>query len=63
MNYSHEKIYHFTCDKCELWWSIAGTNINVDKKAAWYCPWCGVDSYYDEGNIPVGGEVSPEKNH
>ena len=41
MNYSHEKIYHFTCDKCELWWSIAGTNINVDKKAAWYCPWCG----------------------
>ena len=40
MNYSHEKIYHFTCDKCELWWSIAGTNINVEKKSAWYCPWC-----------------------
>jgi len=41
MEYSHEIIYHFTCDKCELWWSIAETNINVDKKPAWYCPWCG----------------------
>ena len=41
MRYSHEIIYHFTCDKCELWWSIAGTNINVEKKQAWYCPWCG----------------------
>ena len=41
MNYSYEKIYHFTCDECELWWSIAGTNINVEKKSAWYCPWCG----------------------
>ena len=41
MNYSHEKIYHFTCDECELWWSIAGTNVIVERKPVWYCPWCG----------------------
>ena len=33
------------------------------KARQWYCPWCGEKSYYDEGNIPVGREVSPNKNN
>ena len=43
VNYSIEKIYHFTCndfgDGCDMWWSIA-CEMNIDKKT-FYCPWCG----------------------
>jgi len=34
-----EYIYHFTCDKCQLWWSIASQE--ELKERSWYCPWCG----------------------
>jgi DNA-directed RNA polymerase subunit RPC12/RpoP len=40
MNYSKEIIYHFVCQRCDLWWSIAAENIGIDKKT-WVCPWCG----------------------
>ena len=60
---SIEIIYHFSCKECKGWWSIAMENFMGANHRRWYCPWCGVNSYYDEGNIPVGGEVSPEKNH
>ena len=43
MNYSIEKIYHFTCndfgDGCDMWWSIAMENFNPMLKT-WTCPWC-----------------------
>jgi len=29
----------------------------------WYCPWCGVNSDYDQASIPMGGEVSAAKNN
>ena len=38
MTTNPELIYHFTCEKCKLWWSIATTD-PLDKKT-WYCPWC-----------------------
>ena len=25
---------------CDLWWSIAGENISIEKNT-WACPWCG----------------------
>jgi len=40
MNYSIETIYHFSCAECDLWWSIAGENISIEKNT-WACPWCG----------------------
>ena len=40
MKYSIETIYHFTCQVCSLWWSIAAENINMNKQI-WVCPWCG----------------------
>ena len=40
MNYSKEIIHHFTCDRCDMWWSIAAENMDIDKKT-WTCPWCG----------------------
>ena len=40
MNYSTETIYHFSCMGCDLWWSIAGENISIEKNT-WACPWCG----------------------
>ena len=53
MNYSHEKIYHFTFEECSLWWSIAGTNKKVEKKPAWYCPWCGHEHRPDHKDITL----------
>ena len=44
-------------------WSIAMENFMVAKSRKWFCPWCGVSSYYDEGNIPMGGEVPPKKDN
>ena len=44
MNYNIEKIFHFVCndhgDGCDMWWTIACENMNMDKKT-FYCPWCG----------------------
>ena len=42
MKYSMEKIYHFTCMSCDLWWSIAAENISIEKNT-WTCPWCGYE--------------------
>ena len=36
---SVEHLYHFTCEKCNLWWSIALESDLKERK--WYCPWCG----------------------
>ncbi len=48
MQTSYETIYHFTCEKCNMWWSIA-LSFNSDKlnseklliRKYWWCPWCG----------------------
>ena len=59
---SIEILYHFTCQSCEGWWSIAFENfVGIIRK--WYCPWCGVEQHYVEGDFPVGREVSPEKDN
>ena len=39
MNYSIEKIFHFVCINCQLWWSIATENMKMDKKSM-TCPHC-----------------------
>ena len=36
---SVEYLYHFTCEKCNLWWSIALESDLIE--VAWFCPWCG----------------------
>jgi len=42
VKYSEELILHFTCDKCNLWWSTAISNKKwVPMQATWFCPWCG----------------------
>ena len=59
---SIEVLYHFTCQSCKGWWSIAFENfIGTDRP--WFCPWCGKEQYYDKGDFPVGREVSPEKDN
>ena len=40
MKYSKEIIYHFTCEKCQRWWSIALENELTNKEGSWTCPWC-----------------------
>ena len=40
MNYSKEQIFHFVCEKCDMWWSIAVEDFNPMLKT-WTCPWCG----------------------
>ena len=44
MNYSKKKetIWHFTCDICKGWWSIAeGTDWKAHGPKELYCPHCG----------------------
>ena len=41
MKYSKEIIYHFTCEACDHWWSIALENELTNKDVSWHCPWCG----------------------
>ena len=38
MKYSQETIYHFTCEKCSLWWSIATDGFLKDRPL--HCPHC-----------------------
>ena len=40
MKYSKEIIYHFTCESCQRWWSIALENELTNKEVSWTCPWC-----------------------
>ena len=40
MKYSKEIIYHFTCEECDHWWSIALENELTNKQVSWTCPWC-----------------------
>ena len=40
MKYSKEIIYHFTCESCDRWWSIALESDLKNKEVSWTCPWC-----------------------
>ena len=60
MNYSKEHIFHFTCDKCELWWSIGVENIKMDGKT-WTCPWCSYEHLPPHFNLVDGvGHIGTE---
>ena len=41
MEYSTEMLYHFNCEKCNMWWSVASTPNMVLYNKTWYCTWCG----------------------
>lgn len=45
--YSIEKLYHFRCHNCNLWWSIADFHI-LEKKETITCPHCGTTSEYKD---------------
>jgi hypothetical protein len=60
LNYSKEHIFHFTCDKCELWWSIGVENIKMDGKT-WTCPWCSYEHLPPHFNLVDGvGHIGTE---
>ena len=39
MSLFKEQLFHFTCSKCKMWWSIAANNMVLYNKE-FYCPWC-----------------------
>ena len=40
MRFNKEFLYHFSCEKCENWWSYPATdNLNFIGKR-WFCPHC-----------------------
>lgn len=58
-----EILNHFSCDKCEYWWSIASVRFELGNQV--YCPWCGhqniVSEIDEKGNVnsfndALGGE-------
>ena len=40
-----EYLYHYTCEKCKLWWSIAMEKDKWQPKVMW-CPHCGNKKEY-----------------
>lgn len=46
---SKENLFHFSCKKCEKWWSIGDFDEHLpDENPAFflYCPWCGVQQVF-----------------
>jgi hypothetical protein len=56
-----EILYHFSCEECKGWWSIAMENFIGAKGREWYCPWCGVKQYCDKSDS-MGGRIPTEEN-
>ena len=54
---STEILFHFTCDKCNLWWSFATDSISWQPNKL-YCPHCGTLHNYQEKEL--GGPEGPE---
>lgn len=50
MKIDKETIWHFTCDKCLAWFSIASSDKFNPKTRQFYCPWCGEKSACKEKN-------------
>jgi hypothetical protein len=42
---SMEYLYHYSCEKCKLWWSIAMEKDKWQPKVMW-CPHCGNKKEY-----------------
>jgi len=38
---SKETIWHFTCQKCLGWFSVATSDAFNPMSREFYCPWCG----------------------
>ena len=50
MTYSTERLFHFSCQTCHNWWSIAHTD--EWKPKSLYCPHCGqVHKYNVKGEL------------
>ena len=41
-----ELLYHFTCDKCQAWWSIGSRKFHIGVELI--CPFCGHVNFVDE---------------
>lgn len=55
---SVERLHHFRCGSCRMWWSIGDA---PDDKHKWFCPWCGTENTYEpvqQGGIPSMGTGS-----
>jgi hypothetical protein len=49
--YSIEKLYHFNCVSCNLWWTVSDIHI-IRKHKELSCPFCGHRSLTEQ--IPIG---------
>jgi rRNA maturation endonuclease Nob1 len=49
MQVSKETIWHFTCQSCDGFWSIAASDKWVPKKL--FCPHCGKQRFHDRDLI------------
>ena len=66
MNYSKEILWHFTCEFCKGWWSIAASEAHPQvvpsQETEWYpkvakklfCPHCGKDQVIDKDTGHTG---------
>jgi hypothetical protein len=48
-SFSKETIWHFVCDSCKLWWSIASSDDWNPKQL--YCPHCGIKNAIESKEV------------
>jgi len=48
MSYSKETIWHFTCEFCKGWWSIAASDEWHPSNKILHCPLCGKEQGINE---------------
>tara|TARA_B100000953_G_C17690509_1_gene315335 strand:+ start:65 stop:229 length:165 start_codon:yes stop_codon:yes gene_type:complete len=46
--YSIENIFHFACDECKRWWSVALSDMNRFPDKTAFCPHCGNESIVEK---------------
>ena len=47
-----EYLYHYTCDQCKLWWSIAMEKDGWQPQKMW-CPHCGNKKEYSTDSTEI----------
>jgi chromosome segregation ATPase len=57
MKVSLELLFHYRCDNCDRWWSIA----DIPPKPATICPHCGTTNKVEDTQYHLSGNLSTEE--
>ena len=63
MKYSKEVLWHFTCEFCKGWWSIAASDEWHPSDKVLYCSHCGKEhAMYGDGDPPLEDALDQDED-